>query len=123
MSAPLLDAARVASWRSLYDGDDAEALTAVLDRFLATLGRHVESVRAASGGDDAEVLRRAAHGLRGSAGMVGAPALADAAAAVEDAAATGAFDRATLATIGGLWERTAPALRAEVGAGPADGAP
>ncbi|CCG09263.1 ATP-binding protein [Pararhodospirillum photometricum] len=65
-------------------GDDREAIRGLLGRFMASSQPLVDRLRAAAA--DPETLREAAHTLKGAAGMVGAPALAEACQTVEQRA-------------------------------------
>jgi len=67
----------------------ADALRPVIELFVGESRRYVALIRqGASAGDPAgrEVVRRAAHSLKSSAGQLGAAALAEAAAGIEHAA-------------------------------------
>ena len=70
-------------------GDDVGFLEGIVRSFLAHTERAVVELRAAATSGDRERLRRAAHGLKGSAGNVGAKPLAALARRVEEAAVAG----------------------------------
>ena len=64
-------------------GTDQTALHRYLDLYLTTAGALVERATAALAARDADGLRRAAHGLKGSSGNVGAAEVASAASELE----------------------------------------
>jgi HPt (histidine-containing phosphotransfer) domain-containing protein len=79
--APLLDAAVL---DNLIEHIGAEAARSVIELFLVECRELAAKI--AAPGADADAVRRAAHSLKSSAGQLGAMALAEAAAAVEEAA-------------------------------------
>ncbi|MFM2044169.1 MAG: hypothetical protein RLY86_2745 [Pseudomonadota bacterium] len=83
-------------------GDDAETLDSLLQSFLSSADGLTEETLTHLGAEDATALRASAHSLKGAAGYVGAKRLAEAAGAVETAAAQGRLEEA---------RRWAPALR------------
>jgi HPt (histidine-containing phosphotransfer) domain-containing protein len=96
-------------------GDDAELAAGVASVFLQVHDDLHARLRRAVGSADADAVTRAAHELKGMAGMIGASRLAQAAKALEAAGRAG--DRAALADAGRLasleveWDRVARALR------------
>jgi HPt (histidine-containing phosphotransfer) domain-containing protein len=82
---PLLDAAVL---DDLVAHIGADAVRAIIGLFLG----ECRELTAAMAAGEAEAARRAAHSLKSSAGQLGAAALADAALAVERAAAAGAAE-------------------------------
>ena len=64
-------------------GTDRTSLHRYLDLYLTTAGALVEHATAALAARDADGLRRAAHGLKGSSGNVGATGVASAASELE----------------------------------------
>jgi HPt (histidine-containing phosphotransfer) domain-containing protein len=74
MTEPILDPAIWASLRAL--DDDGAFLDEVIDLFIDDARPRVERVRAGLAGGDPQAARTAAHSLRGSAGNIGATAVA-----------------------------------------------
>jgi HPt (histidine-containing phosphotransfer) domain-containing protein len=72
---------------AVFQSDKGRAEVAGL--FLADAPRLLDEIRAALAAGDADTVHRAAHGLRGAAGYVGGKPAADAAQALESAAAAG----------------------------------
>jgi|GEM_PF-386869 len=70
-------------------GGDEELFAEVAGVFLADAPRLLNEIRAAIAAGDADGVHRAAHGLKGTAGYVGGKPAADAAQALESAAAAG----------------------------------
>ncbi|HEV7827148.1 MAG TPA: ATP-binding protein [Mycobacteriales bacterium] len=91
-----------------------EAVAAVVTTFLDALPEQLAALRAAVDGADAdaEQVRRVAHGLRGSAGYVGATALAEGCARLEEGPA--ADVAAALAAVEAAAAHADGALRAEL---------
>ena len=79
LEPPAVDADALAELDALGPG----VLEAVVTTFLDTLPERLAELRAAVRDSDADQVRRAAHGLRGSAGYVGAATIADGCARLE----------------------------------------
>lgn len=87
--APLLDFQRLAA----FTEGDAELEAELLELFVATAMRYLDDLTQAA--DHADRWQAAAHSLKGAAGNIGAVAIAELAAAAEQAAP----DAATLASL------------------------
>ncbi len=77
-------------------GGDEAILERLLGLFERTLPEMTEAIAAAVGARDPEAVRMAAHGLKGAAASVYAPALAAAACELETAARAGRVEPALL---------------------------
>jgi HPt (histidine-containing phosphotransfer) domain-containing protein len=84
--APLLDPAVL---DNLIEHIGAEAVHSVVELFVVECRELTAKITAS--GADPDAVRRAAHSLKSGAGQLGAMALAEAAAAVEEAAGTGSY--------------------------------
>jgi HPt (histidine-containing phosphotransfer) domain-containing protein len=71
---PILDPATLEQLQELIDGTDASFLTDLFESYLSTAKDSIDLLR---GEVDQEVLRRAAHTLKGSSLNVGASRVAD----------------------------------------------
>ncbi len=71
---PILDPATLEQLQELIDGTDTSFLTDLFESYLSTAKDNIELLR---GEVDQEVLRRAAHTLKGSSLNVGASRVAD----------------------------------------------
>jgi HPt (histidine-containing phosphotransfer) domain-containing protein len=71
---PIFDPATLEQLRELIDGDDTSFLKDLFESYLATARDSIESLRGDGG---PEILRRAAHTLKGSSLNVGASRVAD----------------------------------------------
>ncbi len=111
----LLDRAVLEGLRALSMKGSGDLFREILDLFARNGPRLVEDLGAAAAAGDAPLLRRLAHTLKGSAGNVGAVALARAAAAAERAAREGDLEgaRARLSEVGDLLRRSLAALGGE----------
>jgi CheY-like chemotaxis protein len=69
---PIVDAAALDELRSYQVDGEPDVLDALIGKFLDSARRDCAEVRAAVGRGDAEMLRRVAHGLKGTSGMFGA---------------------------------------------------
>jgi len=69
---PIVDAAALDELRSYQVDGEPDVLDALIGKFLDSARRDCAEVRAAIGRGDAEMLRRVAHGLKGTSGMFGA---------------------------------------------------
>jgi len=72
---PVIDTATIDKIRSI--GGDASLLQRVIGKFLGTAPGLVAEIRARTEAGDAEAVWRAAHGLKSSAGAIGAQAVAE----------------------------------------------
>src|SRR4029434_2121912 len=88
---PIVDAAALDELRSYQVEGEPDVLDALIGKFLDSARRECAEVRAAVGRGDAEVLRRAAHGLKGSSGMFGARRLSAISAQIEMLSRQGAL--------------------------------
>jgi len=69
---PIVDEAALDELRSYQVDGEPDVLDALIGKFLDSARRDCAEVRAAVGRGDAEMLRRVAHGLKGTSGMFGA---------------------------------------------------
>jgi CheY-like chemotaxis protein/HPt (histidine-containing phosphotransfer) domain-containing protein len=88
----------------------SDALTSIVDTFLAELPARLDAIRAAVHGSDESSLRRAAHDLRSPSGLLGADALWHHCRKIEEAGAP--LDVAALDALDDLADRSADILRA-----------
>lgn len=88
-----LDPARVAALDELVGGD-AEALRELVDAFLEDAPARSREIREGIAHGDAELVRRAAHTLKGNAATFGALELAETCRALEQLASGGGLDGA-----------------------------
>lgn len=77
---------------ALFEFGGAETFNRLLSDFIATATRQVTDLRGAVAQRERTILRSIAHALKGGAGTLEAVPLADAAAALDSAAATAEFD-------------------------------
>jgi HPt (histidine-containing phosphotransfer) domain-containing protein len=75
--AEVLDPAVIASLRRLTPPGEPDVLIDVLRLFLDEVPRRIDRLRAASAAGNLVEVHRVAHSLKGSAGNIGAHALAD----------------------------------------------
>jgi signal transduction histidine kinase/DNA-binding response OmpR family regulator/HPt (histidine-containing phosphotransfer) domain-containing protein len=78
--APVLEPARLAELRTIFPGEE---LTTMLQDLAAAIASDVDQIDAAAAEGDRATLAAAAHRLKNSAGMIGATALAQAAARLD----------------------------------------
>jgi HPt (histidine-containing phosphotransfer) domain-containing protein len=76
-SADVLDPAVIASLRRLTPPGEPDVLVEVLRLFLDEVPRRIERLRAARAAGNLAEVHRAAHSLKGSAGNIGAHAMAE----------------------------------------------
>lgn len=81
-----LDPNVLESLRQLNQKGEPDVLSEVLRLFLADTPKRIDAIAEASSRGDATALQRAAHGLKGAAGTIGAVALQAACRALEDLA-------------------------------------
>ena len=91
---PIVDAAALDELRSYQVEGEPDVLDALIGKFLDSARRECAEVRAAVGRGDVEVLRRAAHGLKGSSGMFGARRLSAISARIETLSRQGSVSEA-----------------------------
>lgn len=96
---PALHRPTIDSILEMADGD-VEFLRRLFGTFTGSLADELAPLLAAVAGDDGEVIRRAAHRLRGSCAVIGARTLADALAAVELAGREGRLEAAREHAVG-----------------------
>jgi HPt (histidine-containing phosphotransfer) domain-containing protein len=99
--------------RGLQQDGEPDLLDEVIRMFVEDSRARVAQAEAALAARDAEELRRLTHSLRGSAGMLGADAVADASKQIETAAATGDLDVAAplVASLAHLLDGTVARLK------------
>jgi HPt (histidine-containing phosphotransfer) domain-containing protein len=115
MSAPLIDAAVL---DDLVEHLGRRALQPVIDLFLDESRQYAAAIVAAAGLPDGhDAVRRAAHSLKSSAGQLGAAALAEEAAGIEQAAGDGAPLAGRAASLSRCAAATAAAFTARLKAG------
>ena len=95
-------------------GEDDELIAAVIGIFLDDYPDRLRAIDAAAGAHDLEALRREAHTLKGSASNLSAVEVVEAAAALEESAASGgpAAVVSQVAILSVATEQLAIALRA-----------
>ncbi len=91
---PVVDAAALDELRSYQVDGEPDVLDALIGKFLDSARRDCAEVRAAVGRGDAEMLRRVAHGLKGTSGMFGARRLWAISAQIEVLSKQGAIGEA-----------------------------
>ncbi len=112
MTQPVLDPATWASLRAL--DDDGAFLDEVIDLFVDDARPRVERVRTALLAGDLQAARTAAHSLRGSAGNIGATAVATLPKDIEQALDAGqAFEPAAADALEAALDLAIQALTAE----------
>ncbi|HYB95932.1 MAG TPA: Hpt domain-containing protein [Vicinamibacterales bacterium] len=84
-----LDASVLDNLRQLTSPGEPDVLTEVLKLFLAEVPRRMDVLRNAHGGGNIEEVYRSAHSLKGSAGNVGAHALAEVCRLIEERGKSG----------------------------------
>ncbi len=101
-----------------FDGD-VELYRDICETFLSDYPHKLERIGQALATDNLETATLLAHSLKGNAGTVGATQATQAAADLEQAVRDGntALARSSLAGVGELLERTAQAIRDQLGAG------
>jgi signal transduction histidine kinase/DNA-binding response OmpR family regulator len=106
-ASELVDFGRLREF-SEFDDEELSMTREVVALFLADTPARIDAIAAAIGAGDAAHLASAAHALKGSAGNVGARALHEGAAVLEDQARAGmpADAQAQLASLRDVWERT-----------------
>src|SRR5438128_857174 len=75
--------------RTMEEAGAAEAVDGILATFVQTLPQRLEALTAATGGDSAEPIQRAAHAFKSAAATIGARALATLLEQIEAAARDG----------------------------------
>jgi signal transduction histidine kinase/DNA-binding response OmpR family regulator/HPt (histidine-containing phosphotransfer) domain-containing protein len=87
---PVVDGAALDELRSYQVEGEPDVLDELIGKFLDSARRDCAEVRAAVGRGDAEMARRAAHGLKGSSGMFGARRLSAVSSQIEALSRRGA---------------------------------
>ena len=80
--------------RTMEEAGAAEAVDGILATFVETLPQRLEALTAATGGDSAEPIQRAAHAFKSAAATIGARELAALLDQIEGAAREGDVSRA-----------------------------
>ena len=70
-TARAIDPAVIASLDEAWEEGEADLVVELIDLYLGDAPQWVEAMRAAAAGDDAAMLKRAAHTLKGSSGSLG----------------------------------------------------
>jgi HPt (histidine-containing phosphotransfer) domain-containing protein len=93
-------------------GGDESFLAELVGEFLEAAPRQLEALRTGLENADADVVRRAAHTLKGNGRTFGAEELASASQQIEAAAKAGDLDaaRAGLPDVDAAWDRVRPEL-------------
>ena len=114
---PALDAAALADLRQLQMPGEPDILQDLLDLFEAETPPLIAKMRDAAAAGDADGLKRAAHGLKGSSSNLGARRLAALSAELERLGRDGTTEAAVplLAQLEPEYERVRAALVAEIG--------
>jgi HPt (histidine-containing phosphotransfer) domain-containing protein len=83
MADPYLDPEAIANLRAVNPDDGGEFLRELIDIFLADTPDRIAEIEKALGAGETEVVARAAHSIKGSAGNFGAVELASLARGIE----------------------------------------
>ncbi|HTX47623.1 MAG TPA: response regulator [Solirubrobacteraceae bacterium] len=108
-----LDADRLEHLRALFPGDEA---TEMLVQLVAELGNDVGRLDASLKGGDSAGAVAAAHSIRGSAQLIGAGRLADAAAEVEDSAKSERALNSDAADLHEAWDAVRAGIESQIAA-------
>ena len=73
----VIDPAVLASLDEAWEEGEPDLVVELIDLYLGDAPRWVEAMRTAAAGDDATVLKRAAHTLKGSSGSLGISRVAE----------------------------------------------
>jgi HPt (histidine-containing phosphotransfer) domain-containing protein len=94
--------------------DDTDGIAELLELALETGVKHRAAIAAGIAAGDAEVVRKAAHGIKGSSGNIGAMEVMALASDLEQRARAGSLEGASAssAEIDAAYERVADAVRA-----------
>jgi HPt (histidine-containing phosphotransfer) domain-containing protein len=85
----VIDRDRILALRELQPPDQPDVVDQVIAMFLTDSAARLARARAAAAAADSRALRHEAHALRGSAGLLGADAVSQAASQLESVAAAG----------------------------------
>jgi HPt (histidine-containing phosphotransfer) domain-containing protein len=93
--------------------DDRNGIADLLEMALETGAKHRRALEEGLANSDAVMVARAAHGIKGSAGNIGAIGLYEIAADLDERARTGNLDGADerIRAIGGAYARVATEIR------------
>ncbi|HZW52583.1 MAG TPA: Hpt domain-containing protein, partial [Candidatus Elarobacter sp.] len=94
--------------------DDVQGIAELLEMALETGRRHRRAIEEGLAAGDAQAVAKAAHGIKGSAGNIGANAVYELATELDARARTGNLDGAQerIAAIGAAYDRVADEVRA-----------
>jgi signal transduction histidine kinase/DNA-binding response OmpR family regulator len=106
-----IDPARINDLRSLFPGAEAAE---VLVALVTEVGDDLDRLDAALHADDGAGVAAAAHSIRGSAQLIGAARLADAAAEVEHAAKADGPSEPGIAALREAWDQTRAGIEAQI---------
>jgi HPt (histidine-containing phosphotransfer) domain-containing protein len=106
-----IDPARINDLRSLFPGAEAAE---VLVALVTEVGDDLDRLDAALHADDGAGVAAAAHSIRGSAQLIGAARLADAAAEVEHAAKAHGPSEPGIAALREAWDQTRAGIEAQI---------
>jgi HPt (histidine-containing phosphotransfer) domain-containing protein len=112
-NAGVLDPQAVETLKELI-GEDPEIIRDIVDAFLEDVPDRLAEITRGLADGDAELVRRAAHTLKGNCLTFGAFAFADACRELEETAKDGGLDAAgpMVAEIEGTWAAARPAIAA-----------
>jgi CheY-like chemotaxis protein/HPt (histidine-containing phosphotransfer) domain-containing protein len=108
-----LDNERLDELRALFPGDESIEM---LVQLVTELGNDVGRLDSSLGGGDGTGAAAAAHSIRGSAQLIGAGRLADAAADVEHTAKSGEAQDSDTAELHDAWDEVRVGIEAEIAA-------
>lgn len=91
---PILDVPHLARLRELGDGEAAQVLVDMAQRYLDSIPPQLEHMRALLAEGNARALEHEAHGLAGSSGMYGLPRLRCRSQALQARAKSGVLEGA-----------------------------
>jgi two-component system, sensor histidine kinase and response regulator len=106
-----LDNERLDELRALFPGDESIGM---LVQLVTELGNDVGRLDSSVGGGDGAGAAAAAHSIRGSAQLIGAGRLADAAADVEHTAKSGGTQDSDTAELHDAWDEVRAGIEAEI---------
>ncbi len=107
-----IDRTRLADLRELSSPDGASLLELMIESFVGRARNRMETIEAAAGSDDHDVMAAAAHELKGAAGTIGAVHVAEVCRQLESRAREGRHvDRELVGTLAHELERASNALQ------------
>lgn len=111
MSTPTIDFAMIEMLRGLRGEGEPDPLIELTDAFEADSKQRLQELRTALAGGDEQMVRRAAHSLKGVSGSIGAVKMSELSAGLEKADLS-AINDAQVQELQQEFEKVAAALRA-----------